>query len=151
MCTHIERRIGTGRALNIHCRMGTYGFILTHKCALSETSTYSYIDHRIRNVVGCMSRMSWTLKNRQEEEEQQQQHLIWCSNMVGLTICYEVYRLFWGTWFQCVFYVFYACFMCTSLVYWSWLRPSIVDPQGWIEWGWMEIWVSCWQNKIYNK
>jgi len=25
-------------------------------------------------VVGCMSRMSWTLKNRQEEE--QQQHLI---------------------------------------------------------------------------
>jgi hypothetical protein len=39
------------------------------------------------------------------------------SNMVGLTICYEVYRLFWGTHqFQCVFYVFYVC---TSLVVYS--------------------------------
>jgi hypothetical protein len=64
-------------------------------------------------------------------KEEEEQDLIWCSNMVGLTICYEVYRLFWALGFN----VFSMCFMSTIVVYSSWLRSSILDPQGWIEWG----------------
>jgi len=44
-------------------------------------------------------------------------------------------QAFLGTRFQCVFYVFSMCFMSTIVVYSSWLRSSILDPQGWIEWG----------------